>query len=54
MSEQANRSIACSVTQCSNHCGCEDYCKLQQIQVGTHEQNPTQTQCTDCQSFRLK
>ncbi|MEA4965764.1 MAG: DUF1540 domain-containing protein [Oscillospiraceae bacterium] len=54
MSEQANKCIACSVTQCSNHCGSDSYCSLQQIQVGTHEMDPTKSQCTDCKSFRMK
>ena len=52
--EHANKYIACTVTQCSYHCGTENYCSLDKIQVGTHEVNPTQKQCTDCQSFRMK
>ena len=54
MNDKANKCIACSVTQCSNHSCCEDYCTLDKIQVGTHEIDPTKKQCTDCQSFRLK
>ncbi len=50
----ANKSIKCTVTQCQNHCGTEDYCSLSSIQVGTHEANPTMVECTDCNSFRLK
>ncbi len=53
-SDKANKCIACSVTQCTNHCGTENYCSLDKIQVGTHEVDPTKKQCTDCQSFRLK
>ena len=49
--EQANKSIRCTVTSCQNHCCDKDYCKLDSIQVGTHEANPTMDQCTDCQSF---
>ncbi|HIY09539.1 MAG TPA: DUF1540 domain-containing protein [Firmicutes bacterium] len=49
-----NRSIKCTVQQCANHCGNENYCALDCITVGTHEMNPTQQQCTDCESFRLK
>lgn len=50
----ANPSIKCSVFQCKHHCGSEDYCALNTIKVGTHEQNPTVIQCTDCESFELK
>jgi len=49
-----NSSIKCSVDQCQYHANAKEYCTLQEIQVGTHEQNPTKTQCTDCQSFQLK
>ncbi len=48
-----NRSIACSVKQCANHSKCGDYCALEKIRIGTHEANPTATQCTDCESFVL-
>ncbi|MEE1056981.1 MAG: DUF1540 domain-containing protein [Acutalibacteraceae bacterium] len=50
----ANQSIKCSVTQCKHHCNAKDYCSLNCIQVGTHECNPTQEQCTDCMSFEKK
>ncbi len=52
--EKANHSIHCTVTSCNYHCSCEDYCSLDSIQVGTHECNPTQDQCTDCMSFKKK
>ena len=29
-------------------------CGLDSIQVGTHETNPTEIKCTDCESFKLK
>lgn len=51
---KANHSIGCSVTQCKYHCESENYCSLEAIQVGTHEQNPTQSKCTDCESFEVK
>jgi len=54
MNENANKSIQCSVTSCEHHCENVDYCSLNTIKVGTHETNPTQKQCTDCQSFSLK
>lgn len=50
----ANRSIQCSVVSCAHHCENEQYCSLPEIKVGTHEQNPTVVECTDCQSFELK
>ena len=50
----ANRSIQCSVTQCKHHCDTENYCSLEQIQVGTHEADPTVKLCTDCMSFDKK
>lgn len=52
-SSTANKSIKCSVTQCANHCKDDNYCALSSIQVGTHESNPTEVKCTDCESFRL-
>lgn len=52
--DHANKSIHCTVTSCSNHCSCEDYCSLDSIQVGTHETDPKMDQCTDCQSFMKK
>lgn len=53
-STNANKSIECTVTQCKHHCGCENYCSLNKIQVGTHEKSPTLPSCTDCNSFVLK
>ena len=47
----ANYCIACTVTQCRNHVKTANYCALDKIQVGTHESNPTVSQCTDCESF---
>lgn len=49
-----NPSIGCSVEQCQYHYGAQDFCSLDKIQIGTHEQNPTVNQCTDCQSFQPK
>lgn len=50
----ANQSIACTVTSCKNHNSTKNYCSLESIKVGTHESNPTMSQCTDCQSFEVK
>ena len=49
--EKANHAIECHVSQCNNHCGCEDYCTLDKVCIGTHEANPKMDQCTDCLSF---
>ncbi|HIX92894.1 MAG TPA: DUF1540 domain-containing protein [Firmicutes bacterium] len=49
-----NTSIECSVKQCQNHCQSEDYCTLKRVKIATHESNPTQCQCIDCQSFVKK
>lgn len=48
----ANKSIGCTVTQCAHHCKSQNYCSLSQINVGTHEANPTMVECTDCNSFK--
>ena len=52
--KKANHNIACTVKQCRYHCGDANFCALNQIQVGTHEANPTMYECTDCESFALK
>lgn len=54
MNCHANKCIECTVQACAHHCGCENYCSLDRILVGTHEANPTQDACTDCKSFRKK
>lgn len=54
MNNNANKCISCTVQQCAYHCDTADYCSLDHILVGTHEQNPAQDQCTDCKSFRRK
>ena len=46
-----NQSIRCTVASCAHHCQDQDYCGLNAIQVGTHESQPSQDRCTDCQSF---
>ena len=52
--EKANHAIEGHVSQCNNHCGCEDYCTLDKVCIGTHECDPTVDQCTDCLSFVKK
>ncbi len=49
-----NPSIGCTVSSCKYHANEENYCTLQQIMVGTHENCPTEVQCTDCESFEYK
>ncbi len=49
-----NQTIKCTVEQCTyNDCNAK-YCTLDSITVGTHEQNPTDQQCTDCKSFKMR
>lgn len=52
--KDANECIECDVTQCDYHCGEENNCSLDRIKVGTHENNPSVEQCTDCLSFEKK
>ena len=54
MNNTPNTSIRCTVSNCANHCQDQNYCALDTVQIGTHETNPTQDKCVDCQSFRLK
>lgn len=54
MMENPNRSIECTVKECKYHCGGCDYCSLDTVQIGTHEEHPTQEECVDCMSFRTK
>lgn len=49
-----NQSIHCTVTNCKYHNDTKNYCSLNSITVGTHEPNPTNIACTDCESFELK
>ncbi|EOR27838.1 hypothetical protein A500_02226 [Clostridium sartagoforme AAU1] len=49
-----NPSIKCTVEECKYNNTHERYCTLSSIEVGTHEKNPTEAQCTDCNSFELK
>ncbi|MBQ2686592.1 MAG: DUF1540 domain-containing protein [Clostridia bacterium] len=51
-SSNVNKCIRCSVEKCAYHCKDQNYCTLSEISVVTHEQNPTETKCTDCASFK--
>jgi hypothetical protein len=54
MADYANKAIACTIYNCVNHCDDEEFCALKKIQVGKHEEDPTQVECTDCQSFQQR
>ncbi len=54
MNHEKNPSIGCTVQSCQFHAQDENYCTLNKIQVGTHEKEPTQVECTDCESFKAK
>lgn len=47
-----NKSVGCTVSQCAHHGKSQNFCTLSQINVGTHEANPTMVECTDCNSFK--
>ncbi len=53
-SNNANNSIKCTVNECKYHCCDKDYCSLDCISVGSHEQNPEVCECVDCKSFAKK
>ena len=46
-----NTCIECTIVNCANHAKDANYCELERIKVGTHQANPTQKECTDCESF---
>ena len=49
-----NPGVKCTVSSCKFNNNQKHFCQLNQITVGTHEKNPVQCECTDCQSFELK
>ena len=49
-----NECIRCTITNCAYNDQEAKYCTLESIQVGTHENNPTDKEYTDCESFRCK
>ena len=52
-SNDANKAIKCTVESCAHHCPDQQYCNLNSVQIGTHESNPTDIQCVDCESFMV-
>ncbi|MBQ8687419.1 MAG: DUF1540 domain-containing protein [Ruminococcus sp.] len=51
METRKNPCIKCTVSQCKHNMVSENYCVLDSIRIGSHEQNPTVPECTDCESF---
>ncbi|MBQ2944231.1 MAG: DUF1540 domain-containing protein [Ruminococcus sp.] len=54
MDNNVNKCIHCSVRSCAYNNAEQGYCKLETIKIGTHEANPTEKKCTDCESFMLR
>ncbi len=54
MDNNVNKCIHCSVRSCAYNNAEQGYCKLDTIKIGTHEANPTEKKCTDCESFMLR
>ena len=54
MANKNNQTIRCTVDQCKHHEKTENFSSLDAITVGTHEANPTESKCTDCESFMKK
>lgn len=49
--KEKNCAIHCTTQNCQYNLGTENYCTLNSIQVGSHENCPQSCQCVDCQSF---
>ena len=45
-----NSSIRCTVADCKYHC-VSNFCGLESIDVGTHEEEPHKSENVDCKSF---
>lgn len=54
MEGKENPSIQCRVDECTHHAGTQNYCTLNSIMVGKHESHATKTECTDCESFKVR
>lgn len=53
--EKANHAIECHVSQCNNHCGCEDYCTLDKVCIARmNATRPLINARTACPSSRSK
>ena len=51
---EKNPSIKCNVSSCKFNNKNKHYCKLERSARLSHEKNPIQVECTDCQSFELQ
>ncbi|MDR0919700.1 MAG: DUF1540 domain-containing protein [Oscillospiraceae bacterium] len=51
MSNEPNTNVNCTVGQCQYH-SVGNFCSLDSISIGTHESDPSQPECVDCNSFR--
>ena len=51
MEKDVNKSIACTVSDCKNHCKNKDYCSWNRIEIEAHKANPNACENVDCKSF---
>ncbi|MBQ1688364.1 MAG: DUF1540 domain-containing protein [Lachnospiraceae bacterium] len=51
---QTNQNISCSVNECTHHANSENYCTLQQINVGKCQGSTCSCADTECASFHAK
>jgi hypothetical protein len=49
--DKINHSIKCSVNNCAHHASAQNYCTLNEINVGCCTAKPTSCDCTECASF---
>ncbi|MEE1279561.1 MAG: DUF1540 domain-containing protein [Oscillospiraceae bacterium] len=54
MNNTPNKSIYCTVEQCKFNSKKENFCTLDQVNIGTHEKDPTVPECVDCKSFEAE
>lgn len=54
MEHQKNPNIHCTVEQCAHNLCTEQFCTLDQVQIGTHEADPSVKECVDCNSFKKR
>lgn len=51
--KNTNSSIGCSVKECAYHNKEKNYCTLSSIQVGRCGPTSHNSECTECDSYRL-
>ena len=54
MNMEKNENIRCTVDQCRFNMQSEPFCGLDCIRVGTHESDPSDPRCVDCNSFEKR